>query len=155
MVSYSKHHFNAWVSNGLSGLKWRLTTIYEHLEVAKRCEVWKLLKFISTSIIGLWLCFGDFNKILVQYEKQGGRNHVSGQLIAFREFIDYCGFKARNTDGSLFTWSNTRDGVAHIQERLDRLLANADWLSLFLGFHIRNFTTSYSNHSCFILNTIG
>ncbi|KAG2709576.1 hypothetical protein I3760_05G246300 [Carya illinoinensis] len=66
LVSYSKHHFDAWVNDAVSRIKWRITAVYGHLEITKRYEVWNLLKQISAFIQGPWFCFRDFNKILVQ-----------------------------------------------------------------------------------------
>ncbi len=39
----------------------------------KRCKAWTNLLTLLKSIVGSWLCFGDFNLILDAKEKSGGR----------------------------------------------------------------------------------
>lgn len=56
-LSYAKHHFDTWVSDVVSIIKWKLTTIYGHPEVGRRCDMWKLMKGISNPLNGPWFCF--------------------------------------------------------------------------------------------------
>ena len=52
----------------------------------------------------------------------------------FREALDACGFMDLGYMGSPFTWQkHFRDGHS-VWERLDKALANVDWILKFGGF---------------------
>lgn len=48
--------------------------------------------------------------------------------------------------GKRFTWSNGQEGLALIQQRLDRAIANHQWLELLPKAKVKNLTTESSNH---------
>lgn len=70
--------------------------------------------------MGPWLCFGDFNEVLLSSEKYGGRVRLEWKMSNFRKMLDFCQFKGLVSDGSQFTWSNMCEGKALIREKLDR-----------------------------------
>lgn len=112
------------------------------------------MKMLSGWAHGPWLCFADFNEIIANSEKRGGRVHMGSQMRGFRDAIDFCRLKGIDSEGPLFTWSNFQEGDALIEERLDRFLATPDWLSMFPHATVDNFITSHSDHHCLILNTV-
>ncbi|KAK9902995.1 hypothetical protein M0R45_001338 [Rubus argutus] len=69
-----------------------------------------------------WLVGGDFNEILLDREKKGGRAKPLSQLLAFRYAIEACGLSEVRSVGSLFTWDNRRKGYESVKEKLDRVL---------------------------------
>jgi len=48
--------------------------------------------------------------------------------------------------GQKFTWCNGRDGEQCTKIRLDRMVANEDWLSLFPEVRVRHVAMSISDH---------
>lgn len=48
--------------------------------------------------------------------------------------------------GNQFTWTNAREDMALIQERLDRTLFNASWLETLPQTQVTHLPRSYSNH---------
>lgn len=50
-----------------------MTGIYVHLETAKREETWRLIKLLKTEGDRPWVVCGDFNEILSNVEKRGGK----------------------------------------------------------------------------------
>ncbi|KAF4362342.1 hypothetical protein F8388_008226 [Cannabis sativa] len=48
--------------------------------------------------------------------------------------------------GQCFTWLNKRQGVAHVQERLDRFCCNQDWHDLFPSVRVTNGDFLHSDH---------
>jgi len=64
--------------------------------------------------------FGDFNEILSEGEKEGGRNKRDNQMQTFRDAINRCGPKDLGLANELFTWEKE-----DIRQRLDRFLADA------------------------------
>ncbi|XP_059436565.1 uncharacterized protein LOC132169562 [Corylus avellana] len=69
-----------------------------------------------------WLCIGDFNSVLDQSEKLGGRHVASSSHYPFRSFIDRFGMIDIGFAGNPFTWCNNRQGMDTIKERLKLLL---------------------------------
>ena len=53
--------------------------------------------------------------------------------------------------GNPFTWSNKREGLANIKERLDRAFANDKWRFLFPRATVYHFLASTSDHLPIIL----
>ncbi|KAI0496458.1 hypothetical protein KFK09_022775 [Dendrobium nobile] len=81
---------------------------------------------------------GDFNCLLNNNEKKGGKNFVFSQgpqeMKVFMTNNDYhdIGFSGPN-----YTWCNNKEGLARIWERLDRIWLNSksimDFSNAFFG----------------------
>ena len=66
---YSLNHIDAIINNTENNYKWRLTGFYGHPETHRRYESWHLLAFLNNQLHLPWLCLGDFNEILSNFEK--------------------------------------------------------------------------------------
>ena len=64
------------------------TTVYASPNPMLRCQLWKHMDNISTSIHGPWLIGGDFNSILYASEKQEGVARNSGVCGNFRQWFN-------------------------------------------------------------------
>lgn len=73
---------------------------------------------------------GDFNDLLDNSEKVGGPPRWEGSFLAFRNFVSMNGMWDLQFSGNSLSWRGTR--YTHfIQSRLDRAMANIDWMELF------------------------
>jgi hypothetical protein len=52
---------------------------------------WDSFASIGERLKAFWLCIGDFNFILVQSEKQGGKLVAGSSHFPFKRFIDHFG----------------------------------------------------------------
>lgn len=104
---------------------------------------------------GPWAVMGDFNAILSQTEKQGGRLYASSSSSDFPNFIFHTGTVDIRCWGNPFTWANARFGQAFIQERLDQVIANGEWQFPFPRVNLRNSPRCSSDHAMLLLNTDG
>jgi hypothetical protein len=77
------------------------------------------------------MCVGDFNEILIQEEKMGAVLWKESQMDQFRSVLESCSLFDLGFNGARFTWSNGRHGEDLIKERLDRAVANREWISLY------------------------
>lgn len=78
-----------------------------------------------------WIIGGDFNKILFENEKQGGRPRPMAQIQGFRNVLQECHlFEIEHADKS-YTWFNKKRVGEAVFERLDRFLVNQPWLRAF------------------------
>ena len=142
----SKNHIDCIIGKG-SEDAWRFTGFYGEPITHKKFESWELLRQLNRQFGLPWLCCGDFNEILRGSEKMGGSNRSHAQMQLFRDTIDECGFLDMGYKGHPFTWKKFfRDGRT-IAERLDRCLANNEWLVRFGGSMVHHLTCSTSDHS--------
>jgi hypothetical protein len=77
------------------------------------------------------VCVEDFNKILTHLEKWGGNTRNRRQMWDFQQALEECELTDLGFLGLKFTWSNCREDIRFIKERLDRGLANQEWRDLF------------------------
>jgi hypothetical protein len=100
-----------------------------------------------------WLCIGDFNSILDQSKKLGGRPIASSSHCSFKSFIDRFGMINLGFARNPFTWCNNRQGLDSIKERLDRGVASPNWVHLHLEFSLLHLLALNSDHNPITLNT--
>ena len=55
--------------------------------------------------------------------------------------------------GLSFTWSNRREGLVNIKERLDQCLCDQEWPTLFPKAGVRHLCNSNSDHNSIMLDT--
>ncbi|KAL5748420.1 hypothetical protein ACOSQ2_025717 [Xanthoceras sorbifolium] len=103
--SYSKGHIDSWIKDE-EGSKWRFTGFYGDPRLAFRCHSWLLLKRLFGLSSLPWIIGGDFNEVLRDEEKVGGRFRSHAAISSFRDAIDSCRLVDIGYQGSLFTWSN-------------------------------------------------
>lgn len=73
------------------------------------------------------MVMGDFNAVLSSVDKIGGKAVASSSRGGFRKVVNDNSLIDLGFDGHPFTWNNKRGGLDNIQERLDRVMANAEW----------------------------
>lgn len=67
-----------------------------------------------------WLCVGDFNDMLWDFEKRGGRRLDKNRRRYLHEFLDKNELLDLGFQGLTFTQRGTRADRVVVQERLDR-----------------------------------
>nr|XP_048336943.1 uncharacterized protein LOC107411956 [Ziziphus jujuba var. spinosa] len=115
-------------------------------EKALRHSFWTELSEAISSGSEVWMCMGDFNDIIDQEEKIGGRKVTSKSNYFLRNFIANMGALDLGFCGTMYTWCNRRRGTANIRERLDRVLASPDWRILFPQAGVIHLPPAGSNH---------
>lgn len=102
-----------------------------------------------------WVCIGDFNDVLYQKEKRGGRLVHGSSSRGLRHFMDCKGFVDLGFSGRNFTWTNRRLGMANIRERLDRNIANVEWRTSYPNASVSHYSLTNSDHVPIILHLFG
>ena len=100
---------------------------------------------------GLWICAGDFNEALHGDEHMGFKNRNENQMDLFRDCIDECGLLDIRYIGPKFAWSNRQHGGMNIRVRLDRALANSEFLKRFDNCFVENIITTSSDHLAILI----
>ena len=142
--TFSKNHIDTIVNKSKDD-EWRFTGFYGEPNTQNRHEAWARLKNLKSRGSAPWICAGDFNEITKQSEKMGGRIRPHGQMQAFREVLNECGFIDLGFMGSEFTWHKHFANYI-VWERLDRAVATSDWLSLFPDTKIYHLEADASDH---------
>jgi exonuclease III len=132
---------------------WMLTLVHGPPSKYGRIPFWDHLKKIAAAFSGPWLCCGDFNCIVSQAEKKGGRSFVESSRGELRNFLDNCSLIDLGFKGNSFTWTNKRMGRDNIKERLDRAVANAEWKRLFPKATIKHLPMLSSDHAPLVINS--
>lgn len=110
---------------------------------------WYLLNRISSShsnpSYGL-LVGGNFNKIMYNHEKKGGRARDPTLMNNFRDALQANSLYNLPSLGPKFTWTNNQITPNLILERLDRFVANQIWIDKFPHYRATNLDIHHSDH---------
>lgn len=109
-----------------SASPWYMSVVYASPQAGMREAVWEELTTFAASISLPWCVGGDFNSVLFAHEKEGGAPFNYNQSIPFSSCINSCNLLDLGFNGPPFTWSR-----GQLRERLDRILCNEAWQSLF------------------------
>lgn len=89
---------------------------------------------------------GDFNEILTQPEKQGGRCHTSLHIKQCHNAIESIGLNNLGWKGQKYTQSNWHIDESFTKERLNRTLANREWMLNIEGKAVETIPSSRLDH---------
>ncbi|VAI29049.1 unnamed protein product [Triticum turgidum subsp. durum] len=128
------------------GAEWRTTFVYGEPKRELRHHFWDRLRFLNAQWKGPWICAGDFNEALHGEEHMGVRGRDDNQMMMFRECLDECGLIDLGYIGPKYTWSNRQEDGRNVRVRLDRAIANGDFLQLFDDCTVENIITTSSDH---------
>lgn len=105
---------------------WQFSFVYGLTTSCLKSNFWDLLNELRLKFFGPWIVAGDFNSILDQKDKLGGKPIASGNNCGLRNVLDTNGLINLGFIGYPYTWTNQRSGKLNIREWLDRAFANSD-----------------------------
>jgi len=152
MVNYNNHILAKVVEE--DGFEWYLTGFYGWLEASQKHKSWALLSRLATLVEGPWCCIGDFNAILLSFEKQSKHPPPYKQMEDFGLALESCRLVDIGFRGYPFTWNNKRPGDANTKERLDRAIANSEWRERFPASTLTHLFSHASDHAPLLLQTM-
>jgi hypothetical protein len=106
----------------------RLTGIYGEPRWEDKYKTWDKLRELNNNSDLPWVVFGDFNEILFSHEKEGGNPRPQPYMKNFREVLMDYNLEDIGFMGDPFTWKR-----GQMRERLDRAVANGDWITMHPG----------------------
>ncbi|KAL1102029.1 hypothetical protein V6Z11_D05G336100 [Gossypium hirsutum] len=101
---------------------------------------------------GLWV---DFNDILNNAKKEGGRKKPKTLMDEFANFLDELNLFDVKTYNGWYTWTNNREVNGLVKERLDRFIvskAGMERLPFLTSYIVRQ---SKSDHEDILMDTDG
>ncbi|TYH10965.1 hypothetical protein ES288_A07G220800v1 [Gossypium darwinii] len=152
--SYSKYHIDSVVSMD-DGVTLRFTGFYGQTNPSLRQQAWDMLRKVQSRVNEAWIVGGDFNAILNNSEKEGGRRKLKTHLDEFSDFMEELNLTDVKTCNGWFTWTNNRDGTRLVKERLDRFAISEvamEKIPFLLTYIVHQ---SKSDHEAILLDTNG
>ncbi|XP_019239455.1 PREDICTED: uncharacterized protein LOC109219450 [Nicotiana attenuata] len=127
---------------------WLLSAIYASNVLENRLNLWDNLLDISHTHLGSWFVGEDFNEVLKAEEKFGGNPINTHRSNSFWNCINNCHLIDLGFKGSKYTWSNKRYKTRNslILERIDRCLANNQWVNQYPEANITHLPRTQSHH---------
>lgn len=104
--------------------------MYAFNGVSERVPLWKDLQTIAAGCGGAWVCMGDFNNLL-NLDERIGRPVRIGEVKPMRECFSVCKLEDIKTAGCFFTWTNKQEGANRVMSKIDRVVANQNWVECF------------------------
>ncbi|XP_016464180.1 uncharacterized protein LOC107787164 [Nicotiana tabacum] len=95
---------------------------------------------------------GDFNVVLGEEEKIGGLPVYPLEYEDFAFCVNSCGLFDLGYKGSPFTWWNGRSNEECIFKRLDRILVNMTFQSLFPTIEVEHLIRTGSDHAPLLMS---
>nr|XP_009618786.1 uncharacterized protein LOC104110923 [Nicotiana tomentosiformis] len=111
-----------------------------------RKELWANLVNFSVSHKGPWAIIGDFNVISDHEENNRGNPYRIDKSFDFLECLTECGLQDAGFLGNIVTWYNNRVTPDTIWKRLDRMVYNSEWFSLFGRTTVTHLASACSDH---------
>lgn len=133
-------------------IPWQFTFLYGPPISGLRLEFWDCLASIGDAFSGPWNLIGDFNSLLSQEDKIGGRAVSCSSIGGFQHFVNSYILIDLGFHGHPYTWNNKQIGSANIQERLDRCFGNLQWKTLFPNAMILHLAVISFDHKPLLFN---
>ena len=153
VINFIDNHILAKVVEN-DGFVWYLTGFYGWLEANEKRKSWTLLSHLRSLVEGSWCCIDDFNAILHASEKQSVNAPYHNQMEDFWVALEKCELTELGFAGHKFTWTNKRPGSAYTKQRLDRAVANKDWIEKFHASSVSHLFNHASDHIPILLRTM-
>lgn len=122
-----------------------LSAIYANPRYATRKLLWKELCDMAGSVTHPWLVLGDFNEMINQGEKLGGRPIKKNRAHLYAATMNACNLLDLGFHGQKYTWSNMRRRNPFF-ERIDRGWVNPEWMASYPKSTLWNLYRVTSNH---------
>lgn len=127
-----------------------ISIVYASNDEDTRKDLWKELVHMAISTNAMsrpWIVLGDFNQILHAREHSiSTPSNVNNRIRDFRQCLLESELSDLVFKGSSFTWWN-RCGSRPVAKKLDRVLVNDNWTSLFPNAHAFFGEPDFSDHA--------
>ena len=108
-LAVSEQEIHILVKVTSSNFEFICTTIYASPRFHERCILWNNLKNATSLHNKPWIITEDFNEVLAEEDKFGGRTISTNISLIFKECLDFCNMVDLGFNGPYFTWMNRRE----------------------------------------------
>ncbi|KAL4192902.1 hypothetical protein AMTRI_Chr06g174300 [Amborella trichopoda] len=104
--------------------------VHAQTSLVKRRILWEDLQNLCCYYDIPWVIMGDFNVVLLSFEKLEGNLRNRTSCEGFANFVNFLDLIQPNNEGMRFSWTNNRKGDKNIKALLQRCLVNQRFLDL-------------------------
>ncbi|KAK8335249.1 hypothetical protein V6Z12_A09G041300, partial [Gossypium hirsutum] len=138
------------------GMRLRLTGFYGQADPNNRNLSWDMLRRVKDTINEGWILAGDFNAILNNAEKEGGRRKPRSSMEDFCKLLEELALVDVKTNNGWFTWSNNSCHSSDlVKERFDRFLIYENFIGNLPFLTTKIVRQSKSDHEAILMDTLG
>ncbi|KAJ9536472.1 hypothetical protein OSB04_un000353 [Centaurea solstitialis] len=135
---------------------WFCSVAYGANSGAQRRSLWSgLRKFKACLGDQPWVVMGDFNAMLFPHDALGGVSKRNGDMIDFFECLQDVELFDVVYSGIQYSWCQKPKEESGIRRKLDRVLANVDFTSVFPDARVRFLPRGISDHAPSVLSFKG
>lgn len=132
---------------------WWFIGIYTSSDAQVRRNQWKVIKQRRILWGDKWLLAGDFNDIISNDEKWGGRIRDDSSFKDFKGFLEENELTDLGFNGKPWTWCNNWMNEGEIKQRLERALANNLWSQSYDRAKVVHVENQGSDHSMIFIDS--
>ncbi|XP_027067676.1 uncharacterized protein [Coffea arabica] len=125
---------------------WWFIGIYASCDYLIRRGQWEVIGRRKAGWGKKWIIIGEFNDIVSNEEKWGGRNRDDRSFQDFRNLVDDNQLLDIGFEGKPWTWCNNWYGDGEVKERLDRGLCTLEWSQCFSEANCKHIESHASDH---------
>ncbi|XP_022723781.1 uncharacterized protein LOC111280610 [Durio zibethinus] len=151
-ICATEQEIHATIKVKSNNFSWLISAIYASPRYNERLFLWENLKTVASHHDLPWLVLGDFNEVLNGEDKKGGRPVSLVRSGAFKDCLIFCHLADLGFSGPRFTWSNKRNVLDLIQERIDFVFANSAWCLAFPEARVSHLPKTRSDHYPILLS---
>lgn len=107
------------------GVDFYCSFVYGYNDKNERQALWRDLEAVKTTTF--WVVTGDFNVVLNLDERVGSPIRMS-EVQEFRNCTLKCDLTDIKQAGRFYTWNNKQEGCQRVYSKIDRVMANTEWL---------------------------
>ena len=152
-VELSNFYIAARMTDIEARCEWTFIGIYASTDDGRRRSQWREIERTMTKWGDKWIIVGDFNDILSNGEKWGGRQRPEWSFADFRGLVTGNELVDIEYEGKPWTWCSHWEGQ-EIKQRLDRALGNKEWTKQFETAKCIHIEKEASDHSLIMLDTM-
>lgn len=123
-----------------------ISLIYASPTAIGREPLYEYMEQMANYVHVPWLAIGDFNQVVRQQDKSGGRPVRGYGLLRMFRMIDECQLMEVEFSGPRFTWSNGQPGRFLIKQRIDQAWCNDLWQNRFGSTALQHLPRLQSDH---------
>ena len=108
------------------------------------------LETIGATLTGPWIVLRDFNCI-ANLKKRIGQKSCLNEIEPLRQCMGNCEIYDLKSTRRFFTWSNKKRGEARVLSKIDRVMGNPVWESLFPTTEVYFLSEGYFHHTSMLV----
>ncbi|XP_071714406.1 uncharacterized protein [Rutidosis leptorrhynchoides] len=152
ILSMTDQIMHCLVSSVSNDWKFYALFVYANNYYIKRRQLWANLNTHKSWVGALpWVMMGDFNVSLDVGESIAGSSCSTLAMREFRECVDNINMSDLNQSGFQYTWNQRPNSLSSILKKIDRVMANDGFISLYTNSYVIFQPYRISDHSPAVL----